>query len=224
MKRYFFFSVIFLLALMPVKAQIRIGLLAGTALPTDGKKNDTAFFGNRHLSQQLKIGIHKGKLGFTVGGALIQQTPGDVVADGRLPKLDQGGNTKYEFAGGKVNTTMITAGPEICFPLGKLKMHVRVAGGLATTTATPVTIRNATAGQAFTFYSTSVEKSNTGVMQAGLSFQYPILKKLSLTVNSDYLGYKIKYNSTDRRSGPNTITKEQSKKLVNLMGGLTYKF
>jgi hypothetical protein len=221
-----------LLVTQGAAAQIRVSGMAGPAFATGSKKSDTAFFADRHFSQQLKIGIHKGKLGFTIGGSLLQQKPGDVATDGRLPKLDTGqaaGQIKNSFTGGNVTTTLFSAGPEICFPLGKLKMHIRIAGGIASTRATPAQVLQTRPGLQVpeTGYSSRIDKSSTGLLQTGLSFQYPLTKKLSLDVNSDYLGYKIKYLNRDKRNSQGVTTeqaKEQQKQLVNVSGGLTFKF
>jgi hypothetical protein len=212
-------------------AQLRLSVLAGPALSANDKKQDTTFFSDKGNSQVIKLGYHKGRLGLVLNGSFIQQKPGDVIADGRTGKIladtaPQGTpDIKYSFTGGTVTTTVMSFTPQLCFPIGKLKLNVYAGGGMAFTKATPAAV----VAQILTtppreLYTNTLNKSNSPVFQSGLTLQIPLLKKLLLDINGDYLSYKLSVINKEKRNNFQPTEIESQRKLFNIRGGLTYKF
>jgi hypothetical protein len=214
-------------------AQLRLSVLGGPALSATDKKQDTTFFSDKGNSQVVKLGYHKGRLGLVLNGSFIQQKPGNVIADGRTGKIlvdttqQTGGisDVKYSFTGGNVTTTVMSFTPQVCFPIGKIKLNVYAGGGMAFIKAAPTTILS----QILTappkdFYTNTLNKSTSPVFQSGLTLQIPLLKKLLLDVNGDYLSYKISVLNKEKRNNFQPTEIESQKKLFNIRGGLTYKF
>ncbi len=215
------------------QAQLRLSVLAGPALSAKDKNQDTAFFSDKGSSQVLKLGYHKGRLGLVLNGSFVQQKPGNVIADKRTAKIladtaPQGTpDIRYIFTGGNITTTVMSFTPQLCFPLGKIKLNVYAGGGMAFIKATPAAIVSQFINNTVPprdVYTNSLNKESSPVFQSGLTLQIPLLKKLLLDINGDYLSYKLSVINKEKRNGFQPTVIESQRKLFNVRGGLTYKF
>lgn len=204
------------------QAQVRTGITAGPAFNAKGKNNDTAFFGRNYFNMQLRAGIHKGRLGLVFSGGIINQDPGSLPAAERLDINTGGAVGEAQFTGGTVRNTFFTAGPEICFPFGPVRLTAFFAGGVGWLNAKTVSIaRNTTPDPV---YRNELDKKTTGITKAGIGINYYFNKHIALTVNTERMGYKLKYNNLDkRRQGPGIIPVTENKSLIAVTGGITYK-
>lgn len=214
---------LFLLYTCAAQAQVRTGITAGPAFNLKGKNNDSAFFGRNYFNLQLRAGIHKGRLGLVFSGGIINQNPGSVPVNERLNIDAQGAIGSVQFSGGEVRNTFFAAGPELCFPFGPVRLTAFFAGGIGWLNATTVSIaRNTTPDP---LYRSELEQNTTGITKAGIGFHYYFNKRIALTVNSERLGYRLKYTNLDRRrQAQPTITITERKSLAAVSGGITFKF
>lgn len=205
-----------------VKAQLRGGITAGPAFSLKKRDNDTAFFGRNYFNTQLRAGIHKGRLGLVFSGGMINQNAGDQDPNDRITIDNFGVPVTPEFKGGKVRNTFFTAGPEICFPFGPVRLTVFVAGGISWINAETTTIR-LTAPEPI--YTTELEKNTSGITKTGAGFNYYLNKHFAFSMNTEYMNYKLKYRNTDKRhQGQAPTIATQNKSIIAVTGGFTYKF
>jgi hypothetical protein len=219
------FFMVALLCTTAIKAQVRVGAAFGPALSLKGNNNDTAFFGKKYLNTQLRLGLHKGRLGLVFTGGFINQDAGDAPVRERLDSLPPG--AAFSFTGGNVKNTFFTMGPEICFPLGPVKLHLHVSGGIGWINAPTTGITRGATPQQEVFYQNKLDKKTTGIFKTGINLNYYINKKIAVSLYSDYLSYSLQYNNTDKRNTANpngTKTVTEHKQLAGFSGGLTYKF
>jgi hypothetical protein len=202
-------------------AQVRIGIAYGPSGSLKPKTEDTAFFGRKYNNFQLRLGIHKGRAALVFTGGVVNQKAADI-----SPKDVLTGNIFQEgkFTGGEVRNTFFTLGPELCFPVGKIRFNLHVSGGMGWVKAKTTTIVNA-AGAAV-YQNTPKENSNTtGIIKTGMALHYYFTEKVAFSLFTDYMGYSLKYINSDRRFGAlQSKPVTQPKSLLNLSGGLTYKF
>lgn len=205
------------------QAQPRAGVTAGPAFSLKGKDNDSAFFGRSYFNTQLRMSVHKGRIGLVFSGGMISQDPGSIPVQERLAIDTQGAVGAPRFEGGKVRNTFFAAGPELCFPFGPIRLTVFFAGGVGWLNATAVRIsRSATPDPVYT---NELEKNTTGITKAGIGFNYYFNKHFAFTVNTERMGYKLKYKNQDKRhllQAPTSVTEQKS--LIAITGGFTYKF
>ena len=202
------------------QAQVRAGAAFGPAFSLKPKDSDTAFFGKDYLNTQLRLGFHKGRLGLVFSGGAIKQSSGNDEVKTRLSGLT---GAIYQMNKVTVRNTFFTVGPEICFPLGPIKLHLHCSGGMGWISATDTKI---TLGGQDTVYMSKLDKTTTGMFKTGINLNYFLKKNVALSVYTEYTSYSIRYNNLDRRRLPGISTNhiQQHKKLLALSGGITYKF
>lgn len=205
------------------QAQLRAGATAGPAFSLKGKDKDTAFFGRGYFNTQLRMSVHKGRVGLVFSGGMISQDPGSIPDGDRLNVNTLGIIDSVKFEGGKVRNTFFAAGPELCFPFGPVRLTFFFAGGVGWLNANTVSISRNTIPDPV--YKNELEKNTTGITKTGAGFHYYFNKHIAFSMNTEYMSYKLKYRNTDKRHQAQTPTVvTQNKSLIAVTGGFTYKF
>jgi hypothetical protein len=222
-------SLVFLFLCQLSFAQMRLSVSAGPVLSVKDKKQDTAFFSGKGFQEKIKIGFYKGRLGLVVTGGFIQQKPGAVAEEGRLPQIKLGlgaVDSSLGFTGGNLTTTYFAFAPQLCFPVNKIKIHFFIGGGIAVTNADSaiVTLKSNAAQTTKNIYYNTEDNGTAPVLFTGLNIQLPIVNKLALDVGTEYIQYKLTYFNFDRRSGFLRKSRTDQKQLISFHAGFTIKF
>jgi hypothetical protein len=206
-----------------MNAQIRMGVAFGPLASLKGKNSDNAFFAKKYTSTQLRFCWHKGRLAIVFTGGAIQQTADKTAPDKLLNGLPAG--LDFNVTTSSVKNTFFLLGPEICFPVGPMKMHLHISGGKGFFKAPGTKIIANDAACTLYYQDILDEETSTAVFKTGANLNYHLTRHLAIGLYVDYFTYRLRYKNFNRINGNFEMEYiSQQKSLVGVSGGITYKF
>jgi hypothetical protein len=198
-------------------------------------KQDSAFFASPNTqSQQLKVGYQFGRLSVHVSATNTTQKQINITGTDRVPirrlPLQPPNNqivrdSVFVDGGGQTQTTSIAFLPQLCFPIGPLKMQLYAGPSLnlnnppnlkLRTTQLPGTVDN-------NYYDVEGEKNSNVGLQAGASFQIMFSKRIGIEIQGDFNKFSLKYAVRDRLLNNNVVQKKLDKTVLQARAGLVFK-
>jgi hypothetical protein len=207
-----------------LQAQLKITLSGGLSNSLAAKP-DSLFFAKKNSPQlKLNTAYYWGRLGLGTTISSNTNTSSSGAGTANPPSIPDtvrvaaGIDTKQ----GKVSTTIIAIGPEICLCYKKLKIMPSIKVGVAILKTTDTKLLLRPFNGAVRKYETTLESRNSLVVGLATTVAYKLSSTVGVALAVDYWNYKIKAYLADYRAGNNTKKIAQPKSILNAGLGLYF--